>query len=53
MDVHGDAIINLGHNDSVTLTDTTSTQLRQVIQAVRVLAINNPSLSPTRQLLFT
>jgi adhesin HecA-like repeat protein len=36
-DVHGDAIINLGHNDSVTLANTTTTQLQQAIQAGHVL----------------
>src|SRR5262249_45235376 len=36
-DVHGDAVINLGHNDSITLTGTTPTELQQVIQASHVL----------------
>jgi hypothetical protein len=36
-DAHGDAMINLGHNDSVTLANTTMAQLQQVIQAGHVL----------------
>jgi hypothetical protein len=36
-DVHGDAVINLGHNDSITLANTTTTQLQQAIQAGHVL----------------
>ena len=36
-DVHGDAVINLGNHDSVTLADTTSAQLQQAIQAGHVL----------------
>jgi adhesin HecA-like repeat protein len=36
-DVHGDAIINFGHNDSITLANTTTTQLQQAIQAGHVL----------------
>jgi hypothetical protein len=36
-DAHGDAIINLGHNDSVTLTGTTTNELQQVIQAGHIL----------------
>jgi hypothetical protein len=36
-DAHGDAIINLGHNDSITLANTTTTQLQQAIQAGHVL----------------
>jgi len=36
-DVHGDAVIDLGHNDSITLTGTTATELQQVIQAGHVL----------------
>jgi len=36
-DVHGDAVINLGHNDSITLPGVTDTQLQQVIQAGHVL----------------
>ena len=35
-DAHGDAIINLGHNDSVTLDGVTTQQLQQVIQAGHV-----------------
>jgi hypothetical protein len=36
-DVHGDAVINLGHNDSITLTGTTTTELQQVIQSGHIL----------------
>jgi hypothetical protein len=36
-DVHGDAVINLGHNDSITLAGVTQTQIQQVIQAGHVL----------------
>ena len=36
-DAHGDAVINLGHNDSITLNGVTDTQLQQVIQAGHVL----------------
>ena len=36
-DAHGDALINLGHGDSVTLANTTTTQLQQAIQANHVL----------------
>ena len=36
-DVHGDAVINLGHNDSVTLAGVTDTQLQHIIQAGHVL----------------
>lgn len=36
-DVHGDAVINLGHNDSITLAGTSVTQLEQVIQAGHLL----------------
>jgi probable HAF family extracellular repeat protein len=36
-DAHGDAIINLGHNDSITLANTTTAQLQQAIQAGHVL----------------
>ncbi len=36
-DAHGDAVINLGHNDSVTLAGVTDPQLQQVIQAGHVL----------------
>jgi hypothetical protein len=36
-DAHGDAVINLGHNDSVTLAGVTDTQLQQVIHAGHVL----------------
>jgi hypothetical protein len=32
-DVHGDAVINLGHNDSVTLAGVSDTQLQHSIQA--------------------
>jgi hypothetical protein len=34
---HGDAVINLGHNDSITIAGETSTQLQQLIQAGHVL----------------
>ena len=36
-DAHGDAIINFGTHDSVTLADTTSAQLQQAIQAGHVI----------------
>jgi len=36
-DAHGDAVINLGHNDSVTLSGVTDAQLQQVIHAGHVL----------------
>jgi len=36
-DVHGDAMINLGHNDSITLAGVTAGQLQQIIQAGHVL----------------
>ena len=36
-DVHGDAVIGLGHNDSVTLSGVTTTELQQVIQAGHLL----------------
>ena len=36
-DVHGDAIINLGHNDSITLAGVTAPQMQQIIQAGHVL----------------
>ncbi len=36
-DVHGDAIIDLGHNDSITVAGVTATQLQQVIQAGHIL----------------
>ena len=36
-DAHGDAVINLGHNDSVTLDGVTTQQLQQGIQAGHVL----------------
>ena len=36
-DTHGDAVINLGHNDSVTLDGVTTQQLQQVAQAGHVL----------------
>lgn len=36
-DTHGDAVINLGHNDSVTLDGVTTQQLQQVIQTGHVL----------------
>jgi hypothetical protein len=36
-DVHGDAVIDLGHNDSITLANTTTAQLQQAIQAGHVL----------------
>ena len=36
-DVHGDAVINLGHNDSITLAGVTTPQLQQAIQAGHVL----------------
>ena len=36
-DPHGDAVINLGHNDSITIAGVTSTELQQLIQAGHVL----------------
>jgi probable HAF family extracellular repeat protein len=36
-DAHGDAVINLGHNDSITLANVTAPQLQQVILAGHVL----------------
>jgi VCBS repeat-containing protein len=36
-DAHGDAVIALGHNDSITLAGTTPAELQQVIQAGHVL----------------
>jgi hypothetical protein len=36
-DVHGDAVINLGHSDSITLSGVTTSELQQVIQAGHVL----------------
>jgi hypothetical protein len=36
-DLHGDAMINLGHNDSITLAGVTAPQLQQIIQAGHVL----------------
>jgi hypothetical protein len=36
-DTHGDAVIDLGHNDSVTLQGVTTQQLQQVIQNGHVL----------------
>ena len=36
-DVHGDAVINLGHNDSITLAGVTDAQLQHIIQAGHVL----------------
>jgi hypothetical protein len=36
-DVHGDAVINLGHNDSITVAGVIEAQLQQVIQAGHVL----------------
>jgi len=36
-DAHGDAMINLGHNDSVTLAGVTTAQLQQAIQSSHVL----------------
>jgi hypothetical protein len=36
-DTHGDAVINLGHNDSITVAGETPTQLQQLIQAGHVL----------------
>jgi len=36
-DAHGDAVINLGHSDSITLNGVTDAQLQQVIQAGHVL----------------
>jgi hypothetical protein len=34
---HGDAVIDLGNHDSVTLANTTTAQLQQAIQAGHVL----------------
>jgi hypothetical protein len=36
-DAHGDAVIDLGHNDSITVAGVTDAQLQQVIQAGHVL----------------
>jgi hypothetical protein len=36
-DVHGDAVIHFGHNDSITIAGETPTQLQQLIQAGHVL----------------
>ena len=36
-DAHGDAVINLGHNDSITLSGMTAPQVQQVILAGHVL----------------
>ena len=36
-DAHGDALINLGHNDSIVLAGVTTAQMTQVIQAGHVL----------------
>ena len=36
-DVHGDAVINLDHNDSITVSGVTAAQMQQVIQAGHVL----------------
>jgi hypothetical protein len=36
-DAHGNAMIDLGHHDSVTLTGVTPTELQQVIQAGHIL----------------
>ena len=36
-DAHGDAVIDLGHNDSITLAGVTDVQLQQAIQAGHVL----------------
>jgi hypothetical protein len=36
-DTHGDAVINLGHNDSITLPGTSTTELQQLIQTGHVL----------------
>jgi Ca2+-binding RTX toxin-like protein len=36
-DVHGNAVIDLGNHDSITLANTTSAQLQQAIQAGHVL----------------
>ena len=36
-DAHGDALINLGHNDSIVLAGVTTPQLQQIIQAGHIL----------------
>jgi hypothetical protein len=36
-DAHGDAVINLGHNDSMTLANVTTPQLQQAILAGHVV----------------
>jgi hypothetical protein len=36
-DTHGDAVIDLGNHDSITLANTTTTQLQQAIQAGHIL----------------
>jgi hypothetical protein len=36
-ELHGDAVINLGHNDSITLAAVTVPEIQQLIQAGHVL----------------
>jgi hypothetical protein len=36
-DAHGDALINLGHNDSITLPGVTAAELQQIAQAGHIL----------------
>lgn len=36
-DAHGDALINLGHNDSITLPGVTAAEIQQMLQAGHVL----------------
>ena len=36
-ELHGDAVIDLGHNDSITLPGVTTPELQQLIQAGHVL----------------
>ena len=36
-DMHGDAVLDLGHNDSITLAGVTTPQLQQAIQTGHVL----------------
>jgi hypothetical protein len=36
-DAHGDAVINLGHNDSVTLAGVATSQVQQMLQAGHIL----------------
>jgi hypothetical protein len=36
-DVHGDAVINLGNHDSITLPGVSADQLQQVVQAGHIL----------------